>query len=191
MTEKLSWDERYRRGEHLPDQPMPLVAGIADGLIPARALDLACGPGRHALLLAARGWQETAVDASQVAIEILKKRARDLNIPVDARVADLETHQFEIEPDGFDLICDCYYLQRDLFPAIRAGVRPGGLAIATIHILDDSPGVQPMNPAYLLHPGELSGFFAGWRILHSREGKPADPSHKRAVAEIVAQRLID
>ena len=40
MTEKLSWDQRYRSGEHLLDQPAPLIAGVADGLIPARALDL-------------------------------------------------------------------------------------------------------------------------------------------------------
>ena len=190
MTEKLSWDQRYRRGEHLLDQPAPLVAGVADGLIPARALDLACGPGRHALLLVTRGWQVTAVDASRVAIEILVKRARDLNLTVDARLADLEKHELEIEPGCFDLICDCYYLQRDLFPAIRAGVRPGGLVIAIIHMLDDSADVKPMNPAYLLRSGELAGFFAGWRILHAREGKPVDALHKRAVAEIVAQRPI-
>jgi len=190
MTEKLSWDQRYRSGEHLLDQPAPLIAGVADGLIPARALDLASGTGRHTLLLAARGWQVTAVDASHVAIGILEKRARDLNMPVEVRVADLEKHEFEIEPDGFDLICDCYYLQRDLFPAICAGVRPGGLIIAIIHMLDDSADVKPMNPAYLLRSGELAGFFAGWRILHAREGKPVDALHKRAVAEIVAQRPI-
>jgi len=190
MTEKISWDDRYRSGEHLLDQPAPLVAGVVDGLVPARALDLASGPGRHALLLAARGWQVTAVDVSRVAIEILEKRARDLNMPVDARVADLEKHEFEIEPDGFDLICDCYYLQRDLFPVIRAGVRPGGLVIAIVHMLDGSADVKPMNPAYLLRSGELARFFAGWRILHAREGKPVDAAHKRAVAEIVAQRPI-
>ncbi len=75
MTEKLSWDQRYRSGEHLLDQPAPLIAGVADGLIPARALDLASGTGRHTLLLAARGWQVTAVDASRAAIGILEKRA--------------------------------------------------------------------------------------------------------------------
>ena len=191
MTEKLSWDERYRRGEHLLDQPAPLVAGIAAGLVPARGLDLACGPGRHALLLAARGWEVTAVDASRVAIGILEKRARDLNLRIEAHEADLEKHEFEIEPGGFDLICNCYYLQRDLFPAIRAGVRPGGLVITMIHMLDPSADVKPMNPAYLLRSGELAGFFAGWQILHAREGKPIDASHQRAVAEIVAQRPID
>ena len=191
MSTKLSWDERYRRGEHLSDTPAPLIAKTIERLQPGRALDLACGGGRHALFLAERGWRVTAVDASRVAIEAVQKQARERSLNVDARVADLEKHEFEIQPQSFDLICDCYYLQRDLFPAISDGVRPGGMAIAIIHIVDDSCDVKPMNPDFLLRPGELRRFFAGWEMLHEFEGKPADAPHHRAVAEIVARRPID
>ncbi|MCU1273362.1 MAG: Methyltransferase type 12 [Bryobacterales bacterium] len=191
MSTKLSWDERYRRGEHLSDSPAPLVVEAIEKVHPGRALDLACGAGRHALFLAERGWRAVAVDASRVAIETVRKRARERCLEVDARVADLEKHEFEIEPGSFDLICDCCYLQRDLFPAIRAGVRPGGIAIAIIHIQDDSSEVKPMNPNFLLQPGELRRFFAGWDILHEFEGKPANAPHQRAVAEIVARRPLD
>jgi tellurite methyltransferase len=188
MSAKPCWDERYRSGEHLGDTPAPLVAQAIEKLPPGRALDLACGAGRHALFLAERGWSVTAVDASRVAIETVRERARQRRLELDARVTDLEKHEFEIQPEGFDLICDCYYLQRDLFPAIRAGVRPGGFVIAIIHTLDASPDVKPMNPEFLLRNGELRGFFAGWDILHDFEGKPSDAPHQRAVAEIVARR---
>ena len=40
---------------------------------------------------------------------------------MDARVADLERGEFEIEPGAYEVVCDFYYLQRDLFPRMRAG----------------------------------------------------------------------
>ena len=56
------WDERYSRGEHVIKEPMPLLVRVADELKPGRALDLACGTGRHAIFLAERGWHVTAVE---------------------------------------------------------------------------------------------------------------------------------
>jgi tellurite methyltransferase len=183
-----SWDERYQRGEHLNDSPADLLVQFASAQPPGRALDLACGPGRNAIFLARQGWPVTAVDSSVVAIGILTKQVRALRLPIEARVADLEKGEFEIEPEAYDLICDFYYLERSLFPAIREGARPGGRVIAAIHMDDPSPGVPPMNPAYLLDPGELRNEFAGWKIIHYREGVPSDSAHHRKSAEIVAER---
>jgi len=183
-----SWDERYRRGEHLNDSPADLLVQFASAQPPGRALDLASGPGRNAIFLAQRGWQGTAVESSVVAIEILAERVRALRLPIEARVADLEKGEFKIEPGAYDLICDFYYLERSLFPAIRGGARPGGRVIAAIHMDDPSPGVPPMNPSYLLDPGELRNEFAGWKILHYQEGVPSDSAHHRKSAEIVAER---
>ncbi len=181
-------DERYRLGEHANDQAHPLVVRFASQLKPGRALDVACGTGRHALYLAERGWQVTAVDSSKVAIEILLERARQLGVSVDARVADLELGEFVIEPDSYDLIVNCCYLQRDLFPAIKAGVRVGGLVIAVIAMVDDDPNVKPMNPAFLLQPGELRSAFDGWNLLYEFQGKVEGKQSQRAISEIVAKR---
>lgn len=181
-----NWDERYRLGEHTNDLAHPLVVRFAMQFSPGRLLDLACGAGRHAIYLAERGWQVTAVDSSNVAIEILRERARTLNLNLNARVADLETGEFAIEPDSYDLILNCLYLQRDLFPAIKAGVKIGGTVLAVIAMVDDDPAVRPMNPAFLLQPGELQAHFDGWELLHNFEGKQA--AGKRSMAEIVATR---
>ncbi len=189
MNEPInSWDERYSRGENLSDEPHPLIVEWAAKLQPGRALDVACGAGRHAIYLAERGWQVTAVDSSRVAIEILQRRASDRGVAIDARVADLERGEFVIEPDAYDLILDCLYLQRDLFPAIKAGVRAGGVVIAVIAMVDDDPKVKPMNPAFLLAPGELRAEFAGWELWRDFEGKPAHKLRQRNNAEIVARR---
>lgn len=181
------WDERYRRGEY-PTAPLPVVVKAASIFAPGRALDLACGAGRHALYLAERGWQVTAVDASRVGIDVLQRRAGERNLTVDAHIADLERGEFVIEPAAYDLLCVCCYLQRELFPAIRAGVRAGGAVAAAISLVDDSPDVKPMNPAFLLRPGELRAEFAGWKILHDFEGKRAGQEQRRALAELIARR---
>jgi hypothetical protein len=123
-----------------------------------------------------------------VAIEIVQKQAADRGAPVHAIRADLERHEFIIEPEAYDLIVVVNYLQRDLFPSIRAGVRPGGTVIAVIAMADDDPNVRPMNPAYLLNPGELRSQFTGWELIHDFEGKPAADPARRATAEIVAGR---
>ena len=180
---------RYKRGEHTNDGPHPLVVGFASKLEPGRALDLACGVGRHAIWLAERGWQVAAVDSSFVAIEILRRSAREKGLAIDSRVADLERHEFIIEPKAHDLILDCCYLQRDLFPAIKAGARVGGIVIAVIAMVDDAPQIKPMNPAFLLQPGELRAEFEGWELSRDFEGKPAGDERRRAMAEIIARRL--
>ncbi|MDQ1472354.1 MAG: tellurite methyltransferase [Bryobacterales bacterium] len=81
-----------------------------------RALDLACGSGRHALWLARQGWQVTAVDIEIQAIP-----------GVTCIQADLEAHEYRIEPDSWDLIVCWLYWQPDLMPQIARGVRKGGI----------------------------------------------------------------
>jgi tellurite methyltransferase len=179
------WDERYRASaQEMLAPPTPLLARIAAGLKPGRALDLACGAGRNAVWLAQNGWSVTAVDGSTAAIEIVRGRAVNAPLAIDARVADLEKSEYIIEADSWDLIAMCYYLQRDLFEPAKRGVAPGGVVLAIVHIPE--PGSEPSR--FSLMPGELRNYFQGWEILHSYEGPPEDPEHRRWVAEIVARR---
>ena len=91
------WNERYRQGEHVNDAPHPVVTQFASGLSPGRALDVACGAGRHAIWLAARGWRVTAVDSSEAAIELVQQRAAARDLTMDCQIADLEKHEFKID----------------------------------------------------------------------------------------------
>jgi len=173
------WDARYRADPGTL-KPTPLLVETASRLKPGKALDLACGTGRNAIWLAEHGWQVTAVDGSPVAIDRLRKRAPG----IDARVADLEKHEYAIEPEAWDLIAVCYYLQRDLFESVKRGLKPGGVALVIVHLVE--PGHEESR--FSVQPGELAGYFEGWEILHSYEGKPKDPEHKRAVAEVAARK---
>ena len=167
------WEAYYSDAATLASEPEALLVEIADLLPPGRALDLACGAGRNAVYLARLGWRVTAVDSSQAAIARLKERAEGLAI--ETRVADLERGEFPIEPHGYDLICDFFYLQRSLFREIREGVRPGGMVVAAIHL----------EGSFALRPGELREEFAGWKILFYSEA--AAGTGKRT-ARIMARR---
>jgi SAM-dependent methyltransferase len=183
------WDRRYREGEYANEPPHPLVVTFASKFpVPGQALDVACGTGRHALWLAQGGWDVTAVDNSRAGLEILAQRAEDKRIRIRTIVADLEAKEFAIETAVYDLIVVCNYLQRDLFPAIREGVRPGGMVIAVIAMVDEDPEVKPMNPAFLLNPGELRAEFKGWDLLHDVEGKSEASPHARKTAQLAARK---
>lgn len=174
------WDERYR-SQTETGPATPLLIDIAGSVPPGRALDLACGAGRNALWLADRGWRVTAVDGSSAAIGYITAS----NHGIDARIADLENHDYTIQPDSWDLIAMCYYLQRDLFEPAKRGVVPGGIVLAIVHI--PGPG-QALTP-FRLSPGELAAEFQDFEILHSYEGPPRDPVHHERVAEIAARRI--
>jgi tellurite methyltransferase len=157
------WNQRYANPSAEERPPEGLVVDIAETRPPGRALDVACGLGRNALYLASKGWEVTAVDSSSVAIHVLRERASE-GLTVEAVLADLENDEFVIRPGHWDLIVDCCYLQRSLFPAIRAGVREGGAFV----------GVFPMkgiNPAYLMRAGEGREIFEGWKLWRYSEGE--------------------
>ena len=175
-----NWDEHYAQAANLDFTPVPLLVEVAEMLAPGRALDIASGPGRNALYLAGLGWNVVAVDASRTAIEILRERAAAARLSIETHQADLEAGAFAIEPAGYDLIYDFFYLQRDLFPQIREGVRPGGLFTAEIHLREDD------RRRFVLDPGEMRTEFTGWKILYYSEA--ARPGHTSATARIIARR---
>jgi tellurite methyltransferase len=183
-----TWNKRYANGKYSSAEPHKLLISLVENLKAGKALDLACGAGRHALFLAEKGFQVTAVDNSAVGIEIAERRAEEKNLEIDFRVADLEAGEFEIEENAYDLICDFYYLQRELFAAIKAGVKPGGVIVSTIHIYGEG---EPEG-RFLLREGELREFFDGFEILHYHETSATDTDageHHRRTAEIIARKM--
>lgn len=123
--------------------------------MPGRALDIACGHGRHAIWLAEHGWRVDAVDGSGVALGLLRERCP----AVKAWIADLESPEFAIEPGAYDLVVDTFFMHRPLFSKMRAGLRPGGVLIAAIHI----------EGRFALKSGELEAIHHDLEILEYAE----------------------
>lgn len=187
---QIRWDERYSRGEetydYVPSPPLPeALAGVPPGL----ALDVACGAGRHSIHLAERGFRVVAVDWAQRGIDAMLAEARRRGVAdrIEPVVADIEAGGFRVEPDRYDVVCDFYFLSRPLFPAMRDGVKRGGLFVAAIHV--ESPSAEAPH-RFLLEPGELRRVVDGWgfEVLTSSEGASQEGGHHHATAQIVARR---
>lgn len=121
-------------------------------LIPAggQVLDLACGSGRHAVFLAARGYQVTAVD-------------RDLGACAEVRdtpgvtwlAHDLETEDWPFDAGIWQGVVVVNYLYRPLFPHLIAGLASGGALIYATYAHGQQRFGRPRDPSHLLMPGEL------------------------------------
>ena len=177
------WDEKYLADATPYLHPIAFVSEAIAALPAGHALDIACGPGRHAIALAKAGWQVDAVDNSAVACNMV----RDSGVGgISVIEADLENGGFAIADSAYDLIVVCCYLQRSLMPAIRAGIKPGGHALMVIPMVDERAEVRKMNREFLLSEGELRGFFSDWEMVHYSEGIPADA--KRLQAHLLVRK---
>lgn len=135
-----------------------------------RALDVACGRGRHALWLAAAGFEVDAVDGDADALGDLQRRADRLDLTVVTRVADLEHSGTSLGVACYDLIVVFRYLHRPLFGAIRDALRPGGVLVYETFTTAQAARGRPTNPAFLLRPGELLDLVAPLRVIRQYEG---------------------
>jgi len=80
------------------DQVEQIVA--LTGVSLGRVLDLCCGPGRHAVPLALKGFHVTAVDASPFLLGKAQEHANRFNVEIDFAHADMRAFR---RPDAFDL----------------------------------------------------------------------------------------
>jgi tellurite methyltransferase len=185
-TSQSEWDAKHRLAAQAPSaEPAGIVRELLPLLPIGHALDLACGTGRHTLLLAARHQHVTAVDWSATALEILESQARATHAPA-RRVQSLESagrssrggidlvqanlEKIAIPERSYDLILCIRYLQRSLFPSICRALRPGGVLLFETYT---QAQIQfdggPRHPDHLLEAGELRKAFPELRVLFYRE----------------------
>jgi ubiquinone/menaquinone biosynthesis C-methylase UbiE len=78
---------------------------------PGRALDLGCGSGTSSLALAKAGWCVTGVDFVPRAIQIAKRKTKNVNASVDFLVADVIRLPHSLFANSYDLVLDigCFH----------------------------------------------------------------------------------
>ncbi len=189
---RARWNQRYAQRGVQAFQAAPAVwllehRSLLLGAGGRRALDVACGNGRHAGYLAALGFEVDAVDISEVAIEALRAAAAGQGLAVHPIRVDLE--QSELPQARYDVIVQINYLQRSLFGALTQALKPGGLLILETftRAVSEAPG-DGLDPRFLLEPGELLSAFSDLEILDHREAVVAEHSAaSRAKAGLVAR----
>jgi tellurite methyltransferase len=157
--------------------------GAANG--DRRALDVAMGRGRHALVLAQAGFRTFGVDVKLDAVRDAVTNGAHAGVSIRGWCADLTQHPL---PEArFEAVVVTRYLQRDLFPALQRAARSGGFVLyETFTTRQRALNTGPTSPDHLLEPGELRARFdvAGWELLAYEE--TCEPE---AVARLAARRL--
>ena len=166
------WDVCYRQTRE--SSPAQVVLDNRH-LLPASgtALDIACGLGANALLLAEHGLTTHAWDSSSVAIDKLRGRARAHGVSVETAVRDVVAHP--PGPESFDIIVVTRFLERDLAPQLTRALRMGGLLFYQTFTRTRVSDVGPSNSDYRLADGELLVMFSALQVLvYREEGKVGD-----------------
>jgi len=145
------------------------------------------GRGRHARLLARHGFQTFGVDVKWDAVHEAVATAAREGLVIRGWCADLTVSP--LPAGAFDVVVVARYLQRDLFDAIKASLRPRGCVIyETFTVAQLALGTGPTSPDHLLQPGELRSRFAGWDVLFYEELDDVEVDAPEAVARLVARR---
>ncbi|NMM29341.1 MAG: class I SAM-dependent methyltransferase [Glaciimonas sp.] len=133
------------------DVPSAWVQRFTALIPPGPVLDLACGSGRHARLLAALGHPVLAADRDSAAL------ASAAGQGVVTMQVDLEADAaaWPFEAGHFAAIIVTNYLHRPLFPHILDSLANGGLLIYETFSTGNALYGKPSNPNFLLSRGEL------------------------------------
>jgi tellurite methyltransferase len=199
-SSQSDWDAKHRVAAGTPPSgPASIVCELLPLLPAGPALDIACGTGRHSLLLAARGQQVTAVDFSIVALDVLEARAHGMHARVrrskslheierpfygGLELTQMDLERTELPERCYDLILCVQYLQRSLFSQMARALRPDGVLLFETYTsaqLEFAGGLR--NPCYLLETGELREAFPELCVLFYRELRAG-----QGIASLVAKK---
>jgi SAM-dependent methyltransferase len=126
--------------------PSVIDAGVAQvdralalgGVTGGHALDLGCGPGRHAIPLARRGFAVTAVDLSAFHLARAREYAERAGVALELVQADMRAF---VRPGAFDLAVSIFtsfgYFEdpvddRRVLDNVRRSLRPGGVLVMDV-----------------------------------------------------------
>ncbi len=190
MDEKTLWDKKYSERSHGSLEPDSFFVSAYDEFLasrsPGTALDVAGGVGRHAIWLAQRGWRARLLDISEIGIQQAEENAKQTGTEgsISSEVRDLNIMQ-DVGREQYDLVIVFFFLQRELFPALAAAIKPGGLLIYKTYTTEQKNFAGgPSHPMFLLEPNELLHAFSSLRVLHYHE-----TISQKSVAELVARKL--
>lgn len=170
------WDDRYQATDRLwSAEPNVFVADRLGSHRSGSALDLASGEGRNAIWLAAQGWETTAVDFSETAIERGRQLSDDIGLDnIEWVVADVRTWEPAEGSRGFDLVVVAYLhlLMDELEPVIRRAVDWLALGGELFMVGHDRTNIEhgvggPQYPEILWDVEEIVPWLGGLDILEA------------------------
>jgi tellurite methyltransferase len=157
-------------------------------------LDFGCGMGQLAIAAARAGCSVLALDASEVAIEHLRKAASDENLKIDVHKADLRGYTLQDDFDsivsiGLLMFFDCDTAQRSL-AALKSHLRPGGTMVVNVLVQGTTYMDMFDQDSYCLFSRQaLSSGFEGWEIISSEFSDfPAPGGLNKTFSTVIARK---
>lgn len=187
-ADREKWDDRYRAGAYAErTHPSALLSHWIDIIPRGRALDVACGAGRNALFLAARGFDVDAVDISREGLRRARGAAAQRGLDVNWIEHDLD--QTLSLSGNYALVLVVRFMDLPLIGRLAGLLAAGGYLLCEEHLRTDADVIGPANPDFRVLPGELPGVADGLEIVWYREGLVDEPDGRRAaLAQLVARR---
>jgi SAM-dependent methyltransferase len=168
---QAAWDQRYASmGQLWSGQPNIQLVSETRELRPGRALDVGCGEGADALWLAERGWDVTALDVSQVALDRAATQAERIGLRVRWLHAGLLDAL--LAPASFELVSAQYpaLLRTDgdvaEFALLQA-VAPGGTLLVVHHTppTEEQAHAHGFNPDDYISPADVADLLDdSWQV---------------------------
>lgn len=183
IEDAIRWNQRYKDPKSWMHCPRKLLTENLY-LIPQKgaALDIAMGVGVNASALLEHGLQVVGIDISHRAARVAKNNYPELQ----AVVADLTHFNFPLQ--YFDVICNFYYLQRELWPRFTKILKPRGYLFFETLTRPMTKIKPELDPHYLLGEGELMEGFKDWEIISYFEGwQESEIGNPKAVARLLAR----
>jgi SAM-dependent methyltransferase len=157
------WNQRYAEGSYHKNNPVTLVEEWLPGLPVGRALDVACGAGRNAILLAQAGYQVDAIDISREGLNLARQNAENLGLSINWIEQDLDqAYRFDTD---YDLIIVMWYVNLGLISRLCDCLVPGGYLICQEHLVTDREVIGPTSLKYRVAAGELREAVSGVDVL--------------------------
>ncbi|PIW18045.1 class I SAM-dependent methyltransferase [bacterium (Candidatus Blackallbacteria) CG17_big_fil_post_rev_8_21_14_2_50_48_46] len=116
---KAFWEKRYAESlSRSRGQAGRFLQAWVSGLKPQRVLELGCSTGDDSLWLAEQGWQVSAVDISEHAVQTAQRLAQEAGLA--EQIAFLNCDLTQAFPDGqFELVCALYFQSPFDFPRLQ------------------------------------------------------------------------
>ena len=152
------------------------VLEAMESLSPGKALDLGCGQGRNALFLAQHGFEVTAVDQNELALEILQSIVEQEDLEMTVGLYDINSANLK---QSYDLIVSTVvlmFLQADRIPEIIRNMQdqtnPGGYHLIVCAMdTEHYPCQVPFS--FTFKEGELADYYKDWELVKYNE----NPGH--------------
>ena len=180
------WDTIYAEKHAIwSGEPNAQLVAETTSLSPGTALDVGCGEGADAVWLAQHGWDVTAVDISEIALERARAHASSAGVHVSFERTDLVAAP--PEPGSYDLVSAQFFHlpeppRTQAYRGLGAAVRPGGHLLVVGHYPSEHIGKD--HPERLFTTDEIVELFDGWRVVTS-EVRERTAMHHGELSDLV------